>query len=104
MWEWKEIAKNIEIPVSADGKDLEQLLVGFLEEILFLLDTQDFLLGSVGDVRLEKDEGGWRLNALFKGDVRGSEYEIFGDVKAITYNEILVKDRPPFFVQVVADI
>lgn len=104
MWEWQKIAKNIEISVSADGKDLEQLLVSFLEEVLYLLDTQDFLLASVDDVRLEKDDEGWRLNALFKGDMHRSEYEIFGDVKAITYNEIVVKDRAPFFVQVVADI
>ena len=104
MWEWKKIAQNIEISVSVDGKDLEQLLVGFLEEILYLLGTRDFLLGSVGDVLLEKKEEGWKLHALFRGDVYRREYEIFGDVKAITYNEIFVKDQEPFLVQVVADI
>lgn len=104
MWEWKKIAKNIEIAVTADGNDLEQLLVSFLEEVLYLLDTQDFLLGSVDDVRLEKGDKGWRVHALFRGDVRGSGYEIFGDVKAITYNEIIVKDHAPFLVQIVVDI
>ena len=104
MWECDKIADKIEISVSAEGKDLEQLLVGFLEEVLYLLETRDFLLGSVGDILLEKKEDGWKLHALFRGDVSGDEYEIFGDVKAITYNEIVVKDQAPFLVQVVADI
>lgn len=104
MWEWKKIANNIERSVSVDGRDLEQLLVSFLEEVLYLLDTQEFLLGSVDDVLLEKKKEGWKLHALFRGDVLGREYEIFGDVKAITYNEIVVKDQAPFLVQVVADI
>jgi SHS2 domain-containing protein len=104
MWDWKKIPKNIAISVAVGGKDLEQLLVSFLEEILYLLDTQNFLLASVNDVLFEQKEECWKLQALFEGDVYKGEYEIFGHVKAITYNEIVVKDRAPFLVQVVADI
>jgi SHS2 domain-containing protein len=104
MWNWKKIAKNIEIPVVVEGKDLEQLLVNFLEEILYLLDTRNFLLGSIENVSLEKETGGWKIQASFKGDKNAIEYEIFGDVKAITYNEMIVKNQAPFMVQVVADI
>jgi SHS2 domain-containing protein len=104
MWDWKKIAKNTSISVSVEGKDLEQLLVSFLEEVLYLLDTQNFLLGAVGDVHLEKKEDSWMLHAVFGGDANRDKYEIFGDVKAITYNEIEIKDRAPFLVQVVADL
>jgi SHS2 domain-containing protein len=104
MWDWEKIAKNIEISVAVEGKDLEQLLVNFLEEILYLLDTQNFLLGSADNVSLEKKNGDWSLYALFRGDVCTGKYEIYGDVKAITYNEIAINDRPPFMVQVVADL
>ncbi|UCE41986.1 MAG: archease [Candidatus Aminicenantes bacterium] len=104
MWDWKKIAKNIDIPLIVEGKDLEQLLVNFLEEILYLLDTRNFLLGLAENVSLEKKDGTWSLHALFRGDVNEGEYEIYGDVKAITYNEIIINDREPFMVQVVADI
>lgn len=104
MWDWEKIAKNIEISVAVEGKDLEQLLVIFLEEILYLFDTRNFLLGSADNVSLEQNDGDWSLHALFRGDVCAGEYEIFGGVKAITYNEIVINDRAPFMVQVVADI
>jgi SHS2 domain-containing protein len=104
MWDWEKIANNIEISVTVDGKDLEQLLVNFLEEILYLLDTRSFLMGSAENVSLEHKDGKWQLRALFRGAMNTGEYEIYGDVKAITYNEIDISDRPPFRVQVVADI
>ena len=104
MWDWKKIAINVEIPIAVEGKDLEQLLVNFLEEILYLLDTRNFLLGSIDNFSLEKERGDWKILALFKGDMNANEYEIFGDVKAITYHEMIVSNQVPFMVQVVADI
>jgi SHS2 domain-containing protein len=104
MWDWKKVAKNIEISIVVEGKDLEQLLVNFLEEILYLLDVQDFLLGSVDNISLERESEGWKIQASFKGDENTRDYKIFGAVKAITYNEMIVKNRAPYMVQVVADI
>jgi SHS2 domain-containing protein len=104
MWDWNKIANNIEIPVVVEGQDLEQLLVNFLEEILYLLDTRNFLLGSIDNVTLVKERGSWKIQALFRGDKNAIEYEIYGNVKAITYNEMVINNRAPFMVQVVADI
>ena len=104
MWDWEKIVKKTEIPVALRGKDLEQLLVSFLEEILYLLETRDFLLGSAENVLLEHNDDIWTLRVLFKGDLNTNRYDIFGDVKAITYNEMVIRDQPPFMVQVVADI
>jgi SHS2 domain-containing protein len=87
-----------------EGNDLEQLLQNFLEEILYLLDTQNFLLGSVDAISLGKEGGTWQIKALFVGDTLSDEYEIFGDVKAVTYNEMIVNDKAPFMVQVVVDV
>lgn len=104
MWDWEKIAPRIDIPITAKGKDLEQLLVNFLEEILYLLDTRHFLLASVDAISIEQKNGAWMLRAVFKGDERMSGYEVYGDVKAITYNEIDVSDRSPYAVQVVVDV
>lgn len=104
MWDWKKVAKNVTLSIVVGGRDLEQLLVSFLEEIVYLLEIQGFLLGGVENVILEQNKEGWTLRAVFAGDKNMEGYEIFGDVKAITYNEIEVRDRVPFMVQVVADI
>ena len=104
MWDWEKVEKNIERSVLVEGKDLEQLLLNFLEEILYLLDTQNFLLGSVGAISLKREGDAWKLSALFVGDTLADSYEIFGDVKAVTYNEMIVNDTVPFMVQVVVDM
>lgn len=104
MWDWEKVKKGIEHQVKVEGNDLKQLLCGFLEEIIYLLESKAFLLSSVEKVRIEKKESCCLLQALFKGDRYSKEYNIHGDVKAITYNEMEVEDRGNFMVQVVVDI
>jgi SHS2 domain-containing protein len=104
MWDVRQIALRQTQPVEIMGMDLDQLLVGFLEEILFLLDSRQFLLGAVEEIDIQENESGFRLEAIFRGDVQEGRYEIFGDVKAITYNEMLVKQNDRCLVQVVVDM
>jgi SHS2 domain-containing protein len=104
MWDQRRIRKRLKVPIEVKGRDLAQLLVNFLEEILFLLDTKGFLLSSVEELSIQKNGGAYSLRACFIGDEYSSLYEIFGDVKAITYNEMFIKKKAPFMVQVVADI
>ena len=105
MWDWGEAKNTHSFPVSVQGIDLEQLLYRFLEEILFLLNTKKLLLGSIKDLRIEKTDGVYRLEAVFWGDEFQDHYEVFGDVKAITYNEMKIEqcgDR--WTIQVVVDM
>jgi len=104
MWDWQNVERKLEHPVEVRGNDLEQLLVNFLEEIIFLLETKMFLLSSVEKLMIEKEKKGFRLKALFKGDRYSEKYKIFGDVKAITYNEMEIETGNRFMVQVVVDM
>jgi len=104
MWDPKKIEKKKELQVEIAGNDLKQLLNSFLEEIIYLLDSQKFLLGSAGKVRVEKEGGRYSLKALFRGDEYSNRYEIHGDVKAITYSEMKIEKRDHFMVQVVVDV
>lgn len=104
MWDWRKIEKRIEHKVEIEGKDPKQLLNSFLEEIIYLWDTKMFLLSSAEKVRIEKKEGRYALRALFKGDEYSDKYKIYGDVKAITYNEMKIESRDHSMVQVVVDI
>ena len=103
MWDWTNIEKRIEYPVEISGRDIEQLLVGFLEEVLFLLDTQGFLLGWVEEIKIKKNQD-FFLKAVFKGDSIQEKYSTFGDVKAVTYNEMKIIKNHEFSIQVVVDI
>jgi len=104
MWDWEKIEKRENIQVEAEGKDLKQLLVIFLEEAIYLLDTKNFLLSSAERVKIERRGRHYLLRALFKGDRYSDKYKIFGNVKAITYNEMKIKSNDFFMIQVVVDI
>lgn len=105
MWDWAKVARNVRLPVEARGRDLERLLYDYLEEILFLLDTRAFLLAGVDNVHIEETGEGWRLTADFVGDTNPAKYEIFGEVKAVTYNEMRIeKNAEGASVQVVIDL
>ena len=104
MWDWEKIEKKIEHRIKVSGKDLKQLLSSFLEEIIYLLDSKMFLLGSLENLRIEKKERLYVLKAFFKGDKFSDKYKIHGDVKAITYNEMEIENKDPCMVQVVVDV
>jgi SHS2 domain-containing protein len=104
MWDWKKIENKTERKVEVEGKDLKQLLASFLEEILYLLDSKNFLTGVAEKISVKQDGSRYVLKALFKGDIFSDKYEIYGDVKAITYSEMKIEDKNGFMVQVVVDM
>lgn len=104
MWNRVKIGSKIEQPVTVKGNDLKQLLVNFLEEVLYLLDSRGFLLHSVERVKIQKISETYELEGLFFGDTYEKRYKIFGDVKAITYNEMEICANDRFMVQVVVDV
>jgi SHS2 domain-containing protein len=104
MWDWEKVGNDFKVPVQVEGHDMKQLLVNYLEEILYLFDTKRFLLSQVDDLTIRQKQGHYVLQALFKGDEYSNETEIFGEVKAITYNEMEITETVPFVIQVVADI
>ncbi len=104
MWEWQKVEPVLEFNVEVQGQDLKQLLVNFLEEIVFLLETRMFLLHSVVNIKIDKEKNRYRLCSLFRGDSFSDKYVIFGDVKAITYNEMEIHSDGRFILQVVVDM
>jgi SHS2 domain-containing protein len=90
------------------GKDNESLLYGFLEEFLYLLDAEDFILSKVKKILIKDNV----LKAIVIGD-KASKYKFTNDVKAVTYNEMFVrveksrakrKEEDKFICQVVLDV
>ena len=99
MFEGK-VKSKVSKKVSVKGKDNERLLFEFLEELLVLLDAQDFLLSKVKSIKIKDGS----LEAELVGD-KALDYEIHLIVKAITYNEMFVKkEKGKYISQVVVDV
>ena len=104
MWEPDKVEKAQERQVAVSGRDLEQLLVRFLGEIIYLFETRDFLVAAAEGLMIERTAHGFRLQALLRGDEHRERYAVFGEVKAVTYNEMRIDEGCPATVQVVVDI
>lgn len=104
MWDWHDVARRAKRKVEVRGKDFHQLLLLYLEEVLFLFHSQGFLLSEVESLEISEEDYGCSLKAWLHGDLDDGECEVYGEVKAITYNEMRIEKGDPCFVQVVVDI
>ena len=94
----KKVRERITKRIKVKGIDKKSLLYQFLEEILFLLNTKNFLLSKVKKIKIKGNE----LTAVLTGD-NLKNYKLGLDVKAVTYNDMFIKEKP-FLIQVVLDI
>ena len=99
-----KVKNIIDKKIKIQGKDLESLLYNFLEEFLFLLDSEQFLASKITKIKIKKEKSFYTLWAEICGD-KSENYEISGDVKAVTYNQMFVKKQGnKFITQVVLDV
>ncbi|VVB80227.1 Protein archease [uncultured archaeon] len=90
--------KEIEI----EGDNLESLLYNFLEEFIVLLESEDFLISKITEIKI--DQKNFILKAKVSGD-KIDNYKFTNDVKAVTYNEMFVKnEKGKWRLQVVLDV
>jgi len=90
-----EIKKKFKIK----AKDNPGLLYRFLEQFLYLLDAENFIFNKV-KVKIK----GNKLEADVYGDL-ASKYKFSNDVKAVTYNQMFVKQTSGGWqIQVVLDV
>ncbi len=94
-----KVQSRIRKNISVEGKDNLSLLYNFLEEFLFLLDAENFLLGNIESIKIKDG----KLTARISGD-SASNYKFTNDVKAVTYNDMFVKKNKEWVCQVVLDV
>ncbi|HIJ99669.1 TPA: archease [archaeon] len=104
----EKIQPIVEKTVEVQGNGLPELLYEYLDELLFLLDTDNFILNKMKELKIKKEATGYTLKALAVGDLHMREdtkYLVSGNIKSMTYSEMIVDDRPEkCTVQVVVDI
>ncbi len=94
----EQITKKLEIK----GTNMESLLYNFLEEFIVLLDSEDFLLSQIKEISI--DQVAFTLSMTVSGD-KIANYTFTNDVKAVTYNEMFIKqENNKWLIQVVLDV
>jgi SHS2 domain-containing protein len=89
---------NIEL----EAPDLEQLLVDWLSELLFLNSAKNIVFGFF---KVELDDKKNKLSAKVFGEKFNiSKHKAGAEIKAVTYHMLNVKNKKPFCVQVLFDI
>ena len=89
-----------DITIEVSGKDKQALLYNFLEEFLYLLDAEDFLLSEITNLEIKEH----LIKARLWGDNR-ENYKFTNPVKAITYSEMKIKEsKTKSVVEVVVDV
>lgn len=104
MVDTEKVKPKIKKEIKVDGTDEKSLLYNFLEEFLFILDVENFLLNKIKKIKITKKKQKYYIKAEAYGD-KAENYETHGDVKAVTYNEMEIKkEKKRCVVQVVLDI
>lgn len=97
-----KIKEKQEKKIGVNGRDFESLLYNFLEEFLYFLDAEDFLPSKIKNIKIDKTK--FKLKATISGD-KASSYKFSNKVKAVTYNEMFVKQKGKNWTsQVVLDV
>lgn len=96
-----KILEKEERKIEIKASDMISLLHNFLEEFLFLLDSEDFLASRIKQIKV--DENNFSLKALVVGD-KAKNYIFTNDIKAVTYNEMAInRDESGYSSIVVLD-
>ena len=97
-----EIESVGQYDIHLEAPDLEQLLVDWLSELLFLNGAKNLVFGFF---KVELDEEKSHLSARVFGEKYSiSKHKMGVEIKAVTYHMLEVKNKRPYHVQVLFDI
>ena len=96
------VAEGTERSVEVEADALDDLMVSWLSELLYLFDAERLIFKSFQVKRIENN----RLEATIRGEVLDpARHEIKSGVKAVTYHQLYVKEKDGGWeAQVILDI
>ena len=87
--DYNKVEPKVEKTIEVSSEDEKALLYDFLEQFLILLDSENFLLNSVKELKIEKNKG-LKLKAEIAGDTELEKYETETHIKAVTYHGLKI--------------
>lgn len=104
MTDTEKVSPKIKNEIKLSSLKLESLLYDFLEQLVILLDTDGFILSRVSKMKISKKKQVYSLSATILGD-NADSYDVHSYVKAITYNDMFIKETQGLVtIQVVPDL
>ena len=99
--DYTKVKPLIKKTISIGSENKEALLYDFLEQFIFLLDSENFILNKIEKIKIKDN----KLTAEIVGDNKIDDYDIKTSIKAVTYQEMFIKqEKNQFVVQVIVDI
>lgn len=94
---------NSSNPIAINADNLDSLLVKFISDLIFLFDTENFLVSSA---RIDIDvDSVFALNGTLFGDTYNQSVHGYGvEVKAVSYHLLEVFSGPPSRIKVILDL
>jgi len=98
----RKLQENRSILLAVKGKDLEDLMVNWLREILYLIEGKKFMVKQVAIQKVTDQE----IQATVKGEPFDKKrHPLKHEIKAVTYHQLEVKKEPRRWVaRVVLDV
>ena len=105
MVELENVKGEEGVKVKVEGQDKEQLLVNFLNELLYLKDVKEMFFSRF-DLYIIEEAGKWRLEGKAFGEkINKEKHSIKGDVKAASFHQLNVSgENGEFVAQCVVDV
>ncbi len=101
MTDHTTIKNTVKKDISVEAENNEALLYDFLEHFLFLVDSENFLLHEITNLKISENE----LIATVNGDDQVENYDINTHIKAVTYQQMFIKkENDTYSLQVIVDI
>ena len=102
--EVREVEQIIRKEITIESEDKKSLLYDFLEKFLYLMDAEHFVINKVLSLGIEKGKK-LKLIANVAGDIGLDKYSFKRHVKAVTYNDMIIDEKPGnVMIQVVLDL
>lgn len=97
-----EIENIGQYDIELEADNLEELLVDWLSELLFLNSANNLVFGFF---KVDLDEKKNKLSAKVFGEKFNiSKHKAGAEIKAVTYHMLEVKSKKPYHVQILFDI
>lgn len=95
-----QIKKVLEKSFEVEGNDYESLFYEFLEEILFIFESENLIFSGIKEIKINA----FNLKCVAYFDY-SKNYDFFSHVKAVTYNEMNIeKDNGHWILKAVLDV
>lgn len=80
--------------ITATGNDLPELLVNFLSEFLYLIDTENFVIAQCRVTELQTKIPPLNIQATIGGEIFDPQrHGSATDIKAITYHQMIIESQ-----------